>query len=150
MVCENNFGVITMKRITVLLLLLINSFILYAGENNIINDSQIRMQIENAGFGGDIDISYIGKINETYNVFYVSRYIENEYNVKVYNALVIFEDITLKGYFSGLNLKPVLNDTELIFSCSEEEGNKIVFDEGIPQKIHIDGEVFYFQFNGGK
>ena len=136
-----------MKKKIFFLVLFIQSVCIFSDGYDSINMKSIREQIKKAGFGGDLIISYVGNINRKYDIFYITRYVETEYNVRVYNALIIFEDLKLRGYYLGLPIEPKLENSVIVFPCDKSYGNQIIIEGEIPKQIRIDGELFYFQLS---
>lgn len=135
-----------MKKLFVIIYLIIVFPVYFSTAENCNLEPTIISQLKEAGFKNFDNLTYIGKVNEYYEIYYVSRYIESEYNVKTYNALTIFVDSELKGFYMGINLKPVIAGNKLLFNCNTEYGNSIIFNnDEIPSVILIDGEIYEFQ-----
>lgn len=89
---------------------------------------------------------YIGKMtvnNDVYQ-FYQCQHIFG--NSRMSWRLVVEKNNIIKGFYSGIQMVPKIEDSFLVFDVDENIGSRIDFTSKIPDEVYIDGEKFKFKY----
>ncbi len=87
----------------------------------------------------------VGKIMSGKDIyeFYQNRHLFGNKRMNI--KLVVVMNGKIQGFYNQIHEEPVVSGEHLIFPFKEELGNEMDFSDGIPEKVYLDGEYFFFK-----
>jgi hypothetical protein len=121
-------------------------FVNYLHSNEPINILQDILIINFPGyFYENDDCRIIGNIftnSHEYTIFYNRHFWGNG---RMTGRLVLFEEFNIIGHYGVINETPEIANNKIVFKDIKYNGDTIDFENGIPEKILIDGELHFFE-----
>jgi hypothetical protein len=140
---KNNFMKLKKNILILFLMVFINS--IHSNEpmnllKNILVNNYPKYFLEDGDFGV---IGNISSNNIVYTIVYNKQFWGNG---RMTGRLVIFDDYKIIGHYGVINEMPEIINNKIIFKDAKYNENSINFDDGIPERILIDGEPHNFEY----